>query len=194
MNRLNLFVTALVLAVVALPVSAQVANRTDPGFDYQGDPPSGYIDGANCPPSMVVTEPLPFVQAGDTCGSPNTISAYSGTCTLPFSYAGEDETFLVPLFAGNNVGFEADLTGSTGDLALFLIGTCGDGTTCVANSQDAIGPGAGPEIIDPASYTPGQYYLYVDSYYDAGTPGSCGTYTLTVTGTLPAELLELSID
>lgn len=193
MNRLCFALALLALAVVVAPLSAQT-NRTDPGFTYNGKPPSGFVDGANCPPSMTVVEPLPYVLAGDTCDSPNTVSAYSGTCTLPFSYAGEDETFLVPLFAGNNVGFEADLTGSAGDLALFLIGTCGDGTSCVANSQDAIGPGAGPEVIDPVAYTPGQYYLYVDSYYDAGTAGSCGIYNLSVTGTLPAELLELSID
>jgi hypothetical protein len=62
----------------------------------------------------------------------------------------------------------------------------------VVNSQDAIGPGVGPEEIPPASYPPATYYLYVDSYYDAGTTGSCGTYSLTVTGTVPVELMEFT--
>jgi hypothetical protein len=47
-------------------------------------------------------------------------------------------------------------------------------------------------VIDPASYPPASYYLYVDSYYDAGSPGSCGTYNLTVTGTVPVELVEFT--
>jgi hypothetical protein len=193
-NRIPLSLLALCLLVATVPASAQVTMRTDPGFEYDGSRPGGYVDGGNCPPGMVVTDPLPFVHAGDTCGSPNTVGAYSGSCTLPFSYEGEDEVFLVPLGGGNLVSFEADLTGSAGDLALFLIGTCGDGTTCVINSQDAIGPGAGPEVINNFSGASGQYFLYVDSYYDAGTAGSCGTYTLTVSGLLPAQLLELSID
>ena len=80
------------------------------------------------------------------------------------------------------------------DLALFLIGTCGDGNSCIVNSADFIGPGVGPEVIDPAPQAPGDYYLYVDSYYDAGTPGSCGTYTLSVTGPLPLEMLDFSVN
>ena len=80
------------------------------------------------------------------------------------------------------------LTGSTGDLALFLLDTCGVDTSCVANSSDVIGPGAGPEVIAAAARTAGDYYLYVDSYYAIGVGASCGTYTLTVTGTLPVEL------
>ena len=77
---------------------------------------------------------------------------------------------------------------------LFIISTCGDGNSCVVNSQDAIGPGVGPEIIDPAGYASGTYYVYVDSYYNAGSSGSCGTYTLDVTGTIPVELVGFSAE
>jgi hypothetical protein len=150
------------------------------------------MGGGSCATPVEIGS-LPFSDAGDTCGATNTVTNYGGTCTLPFSYAGEDEVYRMVVGAGNNVDFSATL-GPAGDLALFLVTTCGNGATCVANSQDAIGPGAGPETIAATSYAPNTYFLYVDSYYDAGTTGSCGTYTLNVTGTLPVELLNFNAD
>ena len=154
-------------------------------------------DGSDgCPPDVFIT-PLPYSDLGNTCSATNTVTNYTGgSCgaDLPFPYGGEDMIYEITLGAGNSVGFSADLTGSTGDLVLFLLSTCGDGATCLAHSQDSIGPGAGPEVIDPVAYTAGTYYLYVDSYYDAGTNGSCGIYALDVTGTLPAELVSFSVE
>ncbi len=184
----------VVALLLAMPAAAAV-NRTDADFAGTGQDGPFPEDGSDvCPPMAAITGPLPFMDSGDTCDNTNTITSYVGTCGLPFSYGGEDEIYEITLGAGNNVAFSADLTGSAGDLALFLIGTCGDGNSCIANSQDSVGAGAGPEDIPAAAYTPGTYYLYVDSYYNAGTTASCGTFTLTVTGTLPVELIEFSID
>jgi hypothetical protein len=186
--RRSFAVLAVLLLVGAI---ATAANRTDPGFvGRPGGPPTDA--GTDECPGTPITGPLPYADSGDTCAGTNGITSYTGTCTLPYPYGGEDLIYEIALGAGNNVGFSADLTGSAGDLALFLISTCGNGASCVVNSQDAIGPGAGPEEILPASYPPATYYLYVDSYYDAGTPGSCGTYNLTVTGTVPVELIEFT--
>jgi hypothetical protein len=192
----------LVLVAARSDVASAQANRTDPSFRANanrvvlqpkvgGETPN--TGGENCasPPTQIST--TPFVDSDNTCGNINDLTIYTGTCTLPFPYGGEDLIYRVDLGTGNNVGYTADLNGSTGDLALFLIGTCGDGNSCVVNSQDAIGPGVGPEIIAPAPRPNGDYYLYVDSYYDAGTPGSCGTYTLTVSGTLPVEMIDFSV-
>jgi hypothetical protein len=192
----------MVLVAARPDVASAQANRTDPSFRAKPDrvvlqPKAGgespNTGGENCasPPTLISS--TPFTDTDNTCGNINDLTTYTGSCTLPFPYGGEDLIYRLNLGAGNNVGYTADLTGSTGDLALFLIGTCGDGNSCVINSQDAIGPGVGPEIIAPTPQAPGDYYLYVDSYYDAGTPGSCGSYTLNVTGPLPVEMLDFSV-
>lgn len=195
MRTLGLFLVAALL--LALPAAAAV-NRTDADFDGTGQSGPFPEDGSDaCPPMAFITGPLPFMDTGDTCDNTNTVTDYTGgSCgvDLPFPYGGEDEIYEITLGAGNNVAFSADLTGSSGDLVLFLLSTCGDGGSCLAHSQDAIGPGVGPEVIDAAAYAPGTYYLYVDSYYNAGSAGSCGTFSLDVTGTLPAELIEFSIN
>ncbi len=190
---------ALVLAAAALIATTVWAtgpvNRTDPAFTGTGQvglaPEAGTDD---CPGTPVGA--LPFSDPGNTCGATNNITTYGGVCgtNLPFPYGGEDHVYQITLGTGNNVEFSADLTDSTGDLVLYLLTTCGDGNSCVANSQDSIGAGAGPELIAATAYTPGTYYVYIDSYYNAGAAGSCGSYTLSVTGTVPAELVGFSAE
>lgn len=194
MRKATLVLTCLLL--ISSTAWAAVTMRTDPSFTGR---PAPAEDGSNtCPPGVTISSATPvgsYMDSGTTCGFTNTLTSYSGACGLPFPYGGEDSIYELPLGPGNLVDFSMDLTGSTGDLVLFLLGTCGNGTSCVTNSQDAIGIGAGPEVIDPANYPAGTYYLYVDSYYDAGTTGSCGSYTLTVNGNpFPVELMEFTID
>jgi len=189
-TRLAVLATLLLTSVAG----AAVTTRSDPGFIYGGHNGPFTTEGVSCPGSPVAS--LPFSQAGNTCtsGGTNTLTSYTGTCTLPFPYPGPEDIYQLVLGAANSVGFSMALGGSAGDLALFLIGTCGDGTSCVANSSDLIGPGVGPEVIAAASYAAGDYYLYIDSYYAAGQGGECGTYTLDITGTLPVELLEFRVN
>ena len=185
----------IVLVATGAGVASAQTNRTDPSFRANPNriPAIPRTGGESCstPPTQIAV--TPFTDSDNTCGNINDLTTYTGTCTLPFPYGGEDLIYRLDLGTGNNVGYSMSLTGSTGDLALFLIGTCGDGASCVVNSQDAIGPGVGPEIIAPAPRPNGDYYLYVDSYYDAGTPGSCGTYTLTASGPLPVEMIDFSV-
>jgi hypothetical protein len=194
MKRPVLFTSLLILVFAIGAPLVEAANRTDPGFI--GKPaPMLKVGGDGCPPGAFVSDPMPWNDTGDTCaGFTNTVTTYAGTCTLPFPYGGEDVIYEMTLSAANTVDFSMDIAGSTGDLVLFVLSTCGDGSTCVANSQDSIGVGVGPELIPSASYPAGTYYVYVDSYYSAGSAGSCGAYSLTINGTLPAELVTFSAE
>ncbi len=149
-----------------------------------------------CTPAPVITT-LPYSDSGTTCGATNDLNIYGGTCAaaLPFPYPGPDVIYAFATTAGNNVTISASLTGSTGDLALFVIDTtCATAANCNHQSQDAIGVGAGPENIAAASYSDGNHYIYVDSYYAAPNPANCGTYTLNVSGNLPIALDSFSIE
>jgi hypothetical protein len=192
------------MVLPASPVSVHAANRSDPGFVVTSPQPPGVTGGGGCPTPPVVA-PLPFSDSGTTCGATNSINNYNigSACTnLNFPYPGEDEAYAITVGTGHNFTVSATLTGSTGDLALFLIGTCGTGSTCLFTSQDAIGPGVGPENLNQVGAAPGPitglasgtYFIYVDSYYAAGSAASCGTYTLNVAGTLPVTLESYGID
>lgn len=189
--RLVLLATAL----TATAANAAVTNRSDPGFVFHGSTGPFATEGSACPGTAVAS--LPFTSVGgNTCGNTNTITNYDTVCAtnLPFPYPGPEAVFSMTLGAGNNVAFSASLTGSTGDLAIFVVGgSCGVGTGCVASSQDAIGAGTGPETIAAASYAAGNYFVYMDSYYGTGS-ASCGTFTLSITGTLPVELLQFEVN
>lgn len=194
--------TSVALAC-ALPLAAATPqNRSDRAFMGKTNrvaltpDAGGQCTGAGptvVPPTGLTND------TGNTCtpGTPNAITNYGGVCgtNLPFPYPGPEHIYQLTLGTGNNPSFSASLTGSTGDLALFLVGsaTCGDGVNCVAASQDAIGPGAGPEAIAAANYPNGNYFLYVDSYYGSPTPAACGSYSLTITTPLPAELIQFDI-
>ena len=160
--RQVMIVAAIVLVAGAGVLSAE--NRTDPGYQPPGLQGPATEAGTDDCPGAPIPGPLPFNDSGDTCTATNTVTTYGGTCTLPYPYGGEDMVYELTVGTGNSVGFSMDLTDSLGDLVLFIISTCGDGNSCVVNSQDAIGPGVGPEIIDPAGYASGTYYVYVDSY------------------------------
>jgi hypothetical protein len=189
-----------VLALALGAVSAEAANRSDPGFVYTnpgGEVPAG---GGTCATPVNITA-LPFSQAGDTCGGTNNVNAYpGGSCgtDLAFPYPGPDDVWAITVGTGNSITVSADLTGSTGDLALFFLSTCGDGNSCLFHSQDAIGGGVGPEDMNDGLPLTGlaagsTFFIYVDSYYGTGG-ASCGTYTLNVGGTLPVSLESYSID
>jgi len=197
----TVFVAALLVLGLGVTSWAQTARST-PGYvgPRSGEASLPDVGGDTCAtPPTVVTSPLPYTDSGTSCGNANDFTntgpspCRSGLGSLPFNYDGPDVIYRVNLGAGNSVGYSMSLTGSTGDLALFLLDTCGVDTSCVANSEDLVGPGVGPEVIAAAARPAGDYYLYVDSYYAIGNGASCGFYTLTVTGTLPVELQGFTI-
>lgn len=195
---MNRAIAAAVLLLSTCSVAAFAAtNRSDSTFVRPNPGLEAPMGGGSCA-SPVTIASLPFSQAGNTCGGTNNITTYGGPCAtaLPFPYPGPEDVWAITVNSGNALDISASLTGSTGDLALFFLTSCGDGSSCIGNSQDAVGPGQGPEQLDPvdtSNLAPGTYYVYVDSYYSSGS-ASCGTYTLNVTGTLPVSLESFQID
>lgn len=142
---------------------------------------SAMAAGTDDPPGTVIPS-FPFADTGSTVGFNDTYQTYGGSCAvdLPFPYPGADAFYRVQMNAGATYSFSMDLTGSGGDLALFLLTDSGDAASCVANSQDAIGPGVGPELLDFVAPTSQEYFLVIDSYYAAGSSGGEGIYSLSV--------------
>src|SRR3954452_21211959 len=86
------------------------------------------------------------------------------------TYDGDFIIYKVWLHEGNNnIAFRLD-PDAPADLVLAMVKSCNDLTTCVANSPEVIGTGS--EIISPRAYSPGTYYLFVDSRKDVS-----GSYT-----------------
>ena len=146
---------------------------------------SALAGGDNCANATNVTMST-FNDTGNTTGSNNTISNYNRPA-LQFPYSGPDQYYKIVLTVAGSIGASMDLTGSTLDGALFLTNVCpaGTGNTIAAanslgNSQDAIGPGAGPEVLPVTTLPAGTYYIGVDSYYASGTAGSAGPYSITI--------------
>ncbi|MEZ5461027.1 hypothetical protein [Dokdonella sp.] len=196
----KLLIASAAAALFMGALSASAANRSDPGFVAVNPPGAGVNGGGSCATPVTIGA-LPFSQAGDTCGGANNITNYGGPCgtDLPFPYPGPEDVWAITVGTGNAITVSADLTGSTGDLALFFLSTCADGNSCLFNSQDAIGAGVGPEDMNDGLALTGltagnTYFIYVDSYYTVGSAGACGTYTLNVGGTLPVSLESYSID
>lgn len=198
MRKLVTVMSGVVFVLGASSLRADVPTRSSSSFLGKTNrrPPVADAGGVCSTPPPVVPPTGLAGDTGNTCTGTNHITNYGGVCAtdLPFPYPGPELIYQLNLGPGNNPSFSANLTGSTGDLALFLVGSaCGTGTNCVAHSQDAIGAGAGPETIAAAAQAPGTYFLYIDSYYGSPTPASCGTYSLTITPPLPVELLEFDV-
>ena len=154
-----------------------------------GNAEASAAGGDTCAGATAITA-LPFTDAtGDTCSANNDVSNTGpAACSdLPDSYPGADVFYEIALGTGNSVAFSLTTpANATGDLALFLLNqpSCSAAGTCAANSIDVLGASTVPERIKTASYPPGKYYVVVDSVWPSGTPGYCGAYTLSVTGTV----------
>ncbi len=152
--------------------------------------------GQDCPVDMKVIEELPYFNKGNNCGSgeSNVLGYQSPSCLLPGdAYRAAETVYELRLHEGNQVSFlvtplETVVDGKViiPDLVLAVLNTCGDGTSCASNSADFIGPD--PEEISAVKYTPGVYYLNVDS------AGPCGDYQLSVFGTNPTPKFDLEMN
>jgi hypothetical protein len=125
---------------------------------------------------------------------------------------GPDLVYSFTVSAGNSVAFQVTPTNLTYDPAIYVLGACGDGNSCVIGSDACVRAGLtqqapcldgdADEDVPALTYAPGTHAVYVDSFYAAGA--SCagqgsvqcgaGPYTLTVTGNLPVELHRFEIE
>lgn len=116
---------------------------------------------------------------GNTLGADNSFfnPASPG---LPFAYNGPDLWFTFTTTTSLTLLASLHLSGSTGDLVLFLLGIGGTNADVLGNSPDQIGPGAGPEILPEITLAAGTYFLVIDSFFAAPQAQSAGTFKLNI--------------
>jgi len=157
---------------------------------------------------------LPFNDSDDTTGHVNDLNAIPAGCSDYTQVAGPDLVYVFSTGTGNNIAFTVNPTNPTYDPAIYVLGTCGTSATCVVGADACLASGQpqpagctdgnGDEDIPGVlnRFTPGTHAVYVDSFYAAGTPcggqanNLCGNgpYTLTVSGVLPVELIDIRIE
>jgi hypothetical protein len=176
--------------VLAMNVVEARGREAAPGQVFPPDPMKA--GGPDCANPTVVGA-LPYSDTGNTCGAAAVVSNYQNATCLTVPYPGPELIYQIELFANNAI--QVNLTPSAlVDMGVFMVADCTTPTSCV-DFHDAIGPGEVSQIPRNQSgpFTPGTYFLYVDSYYATGT-ASCGDYTLDVTGVIPVELINFSVE
>ena len=168
--RANLWQFLAAVAMALAPLSGQSAVITGAGGNSKADAAvitlTELAAGISCP--------------GNTLGADNSFfnPASPG---LPFAYNGPDLWFAFTTTAPITLRASLDLTGSSGDLVLFLLGPGGTNADVLGNSPDQIGPGAGPEILPELNLATGTYFLVIDSYFAAPHSQSAGIFKLNIT-------------
>lgn len=190
-------ILALTLASLSAGAFAQGRVSSEP---FQPRPPE---PAGACDIEGVITGP--GSTPGNNCGATSAIANYaSANCSaIVDGYPGPEEIWQFQIGA---IAATIAVDPVSSDLGIFLVTTCGTGTSCVG-FRDTIGDGAVSGLaintanpnpgefadVPAGNVPPGTYFAYIDSYYATG-PSSCSDYNLVVTGTLPVELTEFSID
>jgi hypothetical protein len=163
-------------------------------------------EGSSLPPGARLSQDggvsaLAITAGGDTCASPTVIASVPYNDSDDTSTAtdqplflgpacsgggagtreGPDRIYSVTVSAGNSVTFQVT-PAATYDVDIYILGTCGSGSTCVIERD--IGIEGQPETLGPITLSPGTYYLYIDSVYPIFDKLGSGTYSLSVTGNL----------
>jgi len=203
-------VTLGILAALALPLATPATadyykSKADEraGILTPGNPPQGQggnpnVGGETCPGTAIAA--LPFADSDDTRGNISDVSALPLGCSSYTTVAGPDLVYAFTVVAGNNVAITVTPTLATYDPAVYVLGTCGTSATCVVGRD--VNFANQSETIPAQAYAVGTHAIYVDSFYteiatcpnQANILCGAGTYNLSVTGTLPAELIKLKIE
>lgn len=189
------------------------ADRRTPGRPAVAlAPPGSSAGGEDCATATVIAS-LPFVDSDDTTGNVDDVTALAAQCSDFTQVNGPDLVYSFTVSAGNSVAFQVTPTNATYDPAIYVLGACGDGATCVIGADACFRSGAatqpsacldgdGDEDVPALTYAAGTHALYVDSFYAAGASCSgqggvqcgAGPYTLTVSGNLPVDLHRFEIE
>lgn len=190
------------------------ARRLTPaGPQAYAGPRTPDVGGENCGTATGIGS-LPFNDTDNTTGHVNDNNAIPGGCSDYTQTAGPDLIYVFSTGPGNNIAFNLNPTDTIYDPAIYILGTCGNSATCVvgadtclANGQpqppgctDGNGDEDIPAVLD--RFANGTHAIYVDSFYAAGMPcggqgnNLCGSgpYTLSVSGVLPVELIDIRIE
>lgn len=151
-------------------------------------------------PSRAVIRPSAALAGGDTCATPTVISALpyndsgdTGTATNSLLFLsnacagggagtreGPDLIYSFTVGSGNSLTFTVT-PGTAWDPAIYILGTCGTGGSCVVASD--VGFEGQPDTIGPITLPIGTYFFYVDSAFPADDKLGQGPYALNVSGT-----------
>lgn len=219
-RSLCVVILALGLPVVGAADDWYYATKADARADRRtpGRPPATLVapgapaGGENCATATVMAA-LPFVDSDDTLGNVDDVTTLAGQCADYTQVNGPDLVYSFTVSAGNSVAFQVTPTNATYDPAIYVLGACGNGATCVigadacfrggvATQPPACLDGDADEDIPALTYAAGTHALYVDSFYAAGASCSgqgsvqcgAGPYTLTVSGNLPVDLHRFEIE
>jgi len=203
------FLTTVLTLVAILALTVNFAEARNRVSRQRVAPPAGSMPKAgsiDCSNPTLVGTPT-WSDSDNTCAGSNAVEDYwtgAPNCET-YPYPGPELLYQIDFGAMNEV--QVLLEPQTADLGVFLLTDCGNGLSC-HTFFDSVGGGA-PSLIAPGQTgvtVPGQsgtfdfppanvgsYYIYVDSYYATGSL-SCGSYNLTVTGSLPVELMEFKVE
>jgi len=166
---------------------------------------SAFMVGADNCPGLNIPAGNSFTDTGTTVGANNTVNGIQAGCSAYSTVAGPDVVyrFALPPLASRipTCSITVTPTGGTGyDTSIYILRTTAPGCpTGTGNtvSNCAVGSDAGsfnaPETISDAqldSLPAGQYFLFVDSFYAAGSAGQPnrhnGAYSLNFSCTTVA--------
>jgi hypothetical protein len=187
------------------------ARKLTPGRPAVATPKAPTAGGENCASATTIAS-LPFNDSDDTTGNVDDNGTLPAGCSDYTTTGGPDLIYSFTTGAGNSVAFNVTPTDNVYDVAIYILGTCGTSASCVIGADACLGNGApqvpgcvdndGDEDIPATVFANGTHAVYIDSFYTAGAQcgGQGGTlcgngpYTLSVTGVLPAELLNIAIE
>jgi hypothetical protein len=181
------------VALISLCGSAVAREKPVPP-GYVRVPSSQTPAGGTCAtPAGTISATGTFT--GDTTGGTNNVQDVpgDGACseyTDTVNAEGPEDVWVVTPGTGNALTFA--ISGATFDPHIYILGTCGETSSCITGSDDE--PSTNAPAITPTLTAGTTYYVYVDSYWPIGDSDCCGSYTLNVTGTFPVSLQEFRID
>ena len=199
---------AVVGVLVALGAAIGAGDQPGSGtkLDYlQGHRPNAgptpAAGGDSCSAAVAI-DALPFTDTGDTTGAASTTDTIPPECNGLFStVAGPDHIYSFVVGESNLLNFTVSTADPTYDPSIYITETCGKDQICVIGADNCFGNDIGMGCPDSSeaitnSFPPGLYFFYVDSYYASSNADGRGdgAYTLSVTGNLPAELIEFTVD
>ena len=173
----------LMLSVSLLVTQASSGTAQDRANTSAIRPLAVEAGGDTCAAATVIAS-LPFNDSGNTTNATDQGLALNMTCAGGgmVSRPGPDLVYSITVFSGNSLTLTLD-PGAGFDATLYVVGgSCSSGSGCVVESDTGIDDQV--ETIGPRTFTPGTYYVYVDSIYSPEEGPDHGPYTLSVTGTL----------
>lgn len=206
--KTKVLVMVVAVLMIVAGVSADVFYNTKQ--DYKngiaaGDTPTAGSDTCAAPtviPGIGVGGN--FSDGGTTVGNTNTVGTIPIACNGNYTtVAGPDEIYTFTTGPANNATFAVTTTDANYDPSIYILTTCNNGASCVAGSDNCFAQNAGgnpcgavsDETIGPVALAGNtQHFFYVDSFYAVGGTRDDGPFNLSITGPLPVELIEFTIE